>query len=68
MNLNQPVFDSVLAIDEQLQKLQSEVTQMETQFHDYRPPGQAKSLSPQEISEEVPAPRKVTFAPKQQEK
>ena len=58
MNLNQPVYDSVLAIDEQLRKLQSEVTQMESQFQDYKPPGQGKS-SPQEIVEEAPAPRKV---------
>ena len=35
MNLKEPVFDSVLAIDEQLKKLQSEVNQMESQFADY---------------------------------
>ena len=32
MNLNEPVFDSVLAIDVQLQKLQMEVAEMDQQF------------------------------------
>ena len=32
MNLNEPVFDSVLAIDAQLQKLQMEVAEMDQQF------------------------------------
>ena len=30
MNLNEPVFDSVLAIDAQLQKLQMEVAEMDS--------------------------------------
>lgn len=37
MNLNEPCFDSVLAIDSQLQKLQSEVAQMDREFANYRP-------------------------------
>ena len=37
MNLNEPVFDSVLAIDAQLQKLQAEVAQMDSEFADYKP-------------------------------
>ena len=37
MNLNEPVFDSVLAIDEQLKKLQFEVKKMDTEFLDYKP-------------------------------
>ena len=68
MNLNEPVFDSVLAIDAQLQKLQAEVAQMDSEFADYKPHSQAlrdlkkqstsgfksNSLSP-EIQEEYPA-------------
>ena len=38
MNLNEPVFDSVLAIDAQLQKLQMEVAEMDQQFQNYKPP------------------------------
>ena len=37
MNLNQPVYDNVLAIDAQLQKLQDEVAQMDLEFKNYRP-------------------------------
>ena len=37
MNLNEPCFDSVLAIDAQLQKLQTDVAQMESEFANYRP-------------------------------
>ena len=40
MNLNQPDYDSVLAIDEQLQRLQNEVAQMDSQFANYQPPKQ----------------------------
>ena len=32
MNLNEPVFDSVLAIDAQLKKLQFEVKDMDKEF------------------------------------
>ena len=32
MDLKQPVFDSVLAIDAQLQRLQMEVSEMDKQF------------------------------------
>ena len=32
MNLNAPCYDSVLAIDAQLAKLQAEVTQMDSEF------------------------------------
>lgn len=59
MDLNKPVFDSVLAIDAQLQKLQSEVTSMDAEFANYKP--QQLKGSP-EISEEVGEPRKVSFA------
>lgn len=37
MNLNQPVYDSVLAIDAQLQQLQNEVAQMDVEFKNYNP-------------------------------
>lgn len=37
MNLNQPSFDSVMAIDAQLQKLQLEVQQMDQEFANYNP-------------------------------
>ena len=42
MDLNQPVFDSVLAIDAQLQKLQLEVKQMDKEFADYQPKAAAQ--------------------------
>lgn len=35
MNLNAPCFDSVLAIDAQLAKLQGEVKQMDNEFANY---------------------------------
>ena len=37
INLNEPVFDSVLAIDAQLQRLQAEVAQMDQEFANYKP-------------------------------
>ena len=37
MNLNEPCFDSVLNIDAQLQKLQSEVATMDKEFANYKP-------------------------------
>lgn len=37
MNLNEPCFDSVLAIDAQLQKLQTEVATMDREFANYNP-------------------------------
>ena len=37
MNLNAPCYDSVLAIDAQLAKLQSEVSQMDSEFANYKP-------------------------------
>ena len=42
MNLNEPCFDSVLAIDSQLQKLQTEVASMGSEFANYRPPQQSR--------------------------
>ncbi len=38
MNLNEPCFDSVLAIDAQLQKLQAEVANMNSEFANYQQP------------------------------
>ena len=60
MNLNEPVFDSVLAIDAQLQKLQMEVAQMDQQFANYKPPQQpvAKSGTP---SPEIIEERKMDY-------
>ena len=67
MNLNAPCFDSVLAIDAQLAKLQSEVSQMDSEFGNYKPPALNKaaamnnsssSASPEIIEE---GGRKVTF-------
>ena len=59
MNLNEPCFDSVLSIDAQLQKLQTEVAQMDREFANYKPPmprqtqNAAKSGTPSpEIEEE----------------
>lgn len=53
MDLNQPVFDSVLAIDAQLQKLQLEVKQMDKEFADYQPKAAAQ-LSQSKVS--TPSP------------
>ncbi len=47
MNLNEPCFDSVLAIDAQLQKLQTEVAQMDKEFANYRPPARPVGRGPQ---------------------
>ena len=72
MNLNEPCFDSVLAIDAQLQKLQSEVATMNSEFANYQPHksrvqqhNAANTPSP-EIEEErktnkMPAKPRVTF-------
>lgn len=74
MNLNEPCFDSVLAIDAQLQKLQTEVAQMDREFANYKPPAtrttkgnQIKANTPSpEIEEErkevvYKGPRNVSF-------
>jgi hypothetical protein len=37
MNLNTPVYDNVLAIDEQLLALEREVSNMDNEFKDYNP-------------------------------
>ena len=37
MNLNMPVYDNVLAIDEQLMALEKEVSQLDNEFKDYNP-------------------------------
>lgn len=54
MDLNAPCFDSVLAIDAQLAKLQAEVSQMDSEFANYKPKGAAQRDSPPsfEIEEE----------------
>ena len=72
MNLNQPVFDNVLAIDAQLQKLQDEVAAMDLEFKNYKPeynnthrPRERKDVSSPEITEEASAPKKaVSFSTK----
>ena len=54
MNLNEPVFDSVLAIDAQLQKLQMEVAQMDQQYANYNPtqnPVKSGTPSPEILEE-----------------
>jgi hypothetical protein len=72
MNLNEPCFDSVLAIDAQLQKLQAEVANMNSEFANYQQPRlrmqqyNAASTPSPEIEEErkankVPIKPKVTF-------
>ena len=37
MNLNAPVYDNVLSIDQQLQKLEAEVQCLDHEFKDYNP-------------------------------
>ena len=51
MNLNEPVFDSVLAIDEQLKKLQLEVKQMDNEFKGYKPPSAAASTAAPDLKQ-----------------
>lgn len=65
MNLNDPCYDSVLAIDSQLQKLQSEVADMDREFANYKPfhsgmKAAADTPSP-EIIEERKTNRTVNF-------
>ena len=52
INLNEPVFDSVLAIDAQLQRLQAEVTQMDQEFANYKP--QSRALRDIRMNDDLP--------------
>ena len=69
MDLKQPVFDSVLAIDAQLQRLQMEVSEMDkqfaqTHFKNRQTCDTADSSSPEVTNDKNKEIRKVTFAPK----
>jgi len=69
MDLKQPVFDSVLAIDAQLQRLQIEVSEMDKQFAQTNSKNRqtcdtADSSSPEVTNDKNKETRKVTFAPK----
>jgi len=55
MNLNAPCFDSVLAIDAQLQRLQTEVAQMDKEFANYKPQA-ARKTKMQQNKASTPSP------------
>ena len=75
MNLNTPVYDNVLAIDEQLLALEREVSHMDSEFKDYNPRsalpkpqtypkipnGNYSDPSTEDFSSGEMGPRKVTF-------
>lgn len=61
MNLNEPCFDSVLAIDAQLQKLQTEVAFMDREFANYKAPvGRTTQKVGQTPSPEIEEERKTS--------